>query len=547
MSGHLICTNDETPDRRRFLKSVLGIGAVFGIAANMVGCNTREGKITGSIVGANSRIGHKIRDGFKFPSPTKTLETNVFIGGGGIAGLSAMRRLKMNGVEDVMLVELDKQLGGNSTYGKNAVSAYPWAAHYLPIPVQSNKDLIDFLRSINVITGFDKQGIPTYNEYYICHAPEERLYINGHWQDGVVPYYGISNEDEQQIGKFFHLVNELKYTKGNDGLDVFSIPVDSSSKDQAYRDLDKETFSSYLKRSGYTSTYLLWYLEYCCKDDFGATINDVSAWAGLHYFAARKGKATNAKDSSILTWPEGNGFLMNELKKQCSSNKQVNMAMLHVQNVGDKVEVLCYDISKNETVKIIANKLLLATPQYINNKLLNEYKSTIQRDGLSYAPWVVANITMKGKPVGKGAALSWDNVIYGKDSVGYVYANHQDVKFSNRSVLTYYLPITGKNCTDARKSVQGKEYSYWKDYFLDELNYVHPGIKDSVEHIDVWVWGHGMIRPDVGYIWSDKRKQLMNPINDKVFFAHSDLSGISTFEEAFAQGIRAADEITASI
>jgi hypothetical protein len=40
---------------------------------------------------------------------------------------------------------------------------------------------------------------------------------------------------------------------------------------------------------GLTDPHLRWYLDYCCRDDYGAGIATVSAWAGIHYFASRHG------------------------------------------------------------------------------------------------------------------------------------------------------------------------------------------------------------------------------------------------------------------
>ncbi len=48
-----------------------------------------------------------------------------------------------------------------------------------------------------------------------------------------------------------------------------------------------------------------------CRDDFGATLAQTSAWAGIHYFAARLGDSGHAAD--FLTWPEGNGRLVSRL------------------------------------------------------------------------------------------------------------------------------------------------------------------------------------------------------------------------------------------
>jgi hypothetical protein len=49
-----------------------------------------------------------------------------------------------------------------------------------------------------------------------------------------------------------------------------------------------------------------------------------------------------------------------------------------------------------------------------------------------------------------------------------------------------------------------------------------------------------MVSPVPGFIFGEERKAAAQPIEGKVFFAHTDLSGISVFEEAFHQGIDAA-------
>jgi glycine/D-amino acid oxidase-like deaminating enzyme len=58
----------------------------------------------------------------------------VVIVGGGIAGLSAAWQLERGGFRDYVLLEMEREAGGNSRGGENAVSRYPWAAHYVPVP-----------------------------------------------------------------------------------------------------------------------------------------------------------------------------------------------------------------------------------------------------------------------------------------------------------------------------------------------------------------------------------------------------------------------------
>jgi hypothetical protein len=83
------------------------------------------------------------------------------------------------------------------------------------------------------------------------------------------------------------------------------------------------------------------------------------------------------------------------------------------------------------------------------------------------------------------------------------------------------------------------------DIVVPEMEQMHPGITEYIEQVEFWLWGHGMISPSVNYIWGDNRQQGRLPINNQVFFAHTDLSGVSIFEEAFHQGIKAAQQVLA--
>ena len=66
--------------------------------------------------------------------PRRSKSMPVVIVGGGIAGLSAAWRLHKRGFKDFVLLEMNEQAGGNSRWGENEITAYPWAAHYVPVP-----------------------------------------------------------------------------------------------------------------------------------------------------------------------------------------------------------------------------------------------------------------------------------------------------------------------------------------------------------------------------------------------------------------------------
>ncbi|MBK5297375.1 MAG: hypothetical protein JJE40_09465 [Vicinamibacteria bacterium] len=81
---------------------------------------------------------------------------------------------------------------------------------------------------------------------------------------------------------------------------------------------------------------------------------------------------------------------------------------------------------------------------------------------------------------------------------------------------------------------------------LDDLSRAHPDIRDCVSRIDICRMGHAMIRPTPGFLSSSARRQL-RAHGEQLFFAHSDVSGLSLFEEAQFRGVTAADRALSSL
>ncbi|KAA3438654.1 FAD-dependent oxidoreductase [Rufibacter hautae] len=537
----------EREERRRFLKqSALALGGLALGGASLGSCAGEEKRqITGRLFGPSFKAGHLLRTGLK-TVPTKTEEVEVVVIGGGVSGLSAARWLTQNSGAKVCLLELEDRTGGNSQSGQNAVSAFPWGAHYLPLPNNTNTELLKFLEEVQVITGYDAAGLPIYNEYHLCFDPEERLFINGYWQEGLVPNWSVPKPDLEQIDKFQALMEEMKEAKGEDGRFAFDIPLDKSSADATFRDLDKLTMQEWLYQQKLDSPYLRWYVEYCCLDDFGGTIEQVSAWAGIHYFAARKAQAANSDAHRVLTWPQGNHWLAERLRAQACPDIRTGSLVYNMEIQGKQVLIDYLDLATDQPTRLMAKKCVVATPHFVRERLLAKIPKEAGKQNskaFTYAPWVVANLTLKQVPGGKGTPLSWDNVIYGSRSLGYVNAQQQSVKgFPEKQVITFYYPVADSSPT-SRQAVFTRKQEDWAEVVLQELEKAHPSIRKEVEQLDVWVWGHGMIKPTPGFIWGEDREKAATPINGNIVFAHSDLSGISIFEEAFYQGIKAANQI----
>lgn len=528
--------------RNFFLKTSQALGLSF-LVPSIEGCKQNH-VVNGYVTGPNASLGHRLRD-MDFPNPSSTMFTKTLIVGGGVAGLSAARYLKKS-TDNFLLIELEESVGGNAMAGNNAITAFPWGAHYLPLPGSNDQELLAFLKEAGAITEI-KNDLPVYNEYHLCHDPKERLFLNNHWQEGIIPHEGIPREDRAEIDRFITMMYSYKTLKGKDGKDAFAIPVEFSSQDDAIKALDTISAAEFLSEHNFVSQYLQWYVGYCCADDYGSSLQKTSAWAMIHYFASRKGESSNATSDAVLTWPEGNYWLIKKLKKNIHNHIQSNVLAYDVRLTDTGVDVLVFDAKENKSKKISANTVILATPQFINQRLLNTIKRSINYNQFQYAPWMVANLTVTGSlNERKGESLCWDNVIYGSSALGYIRATHQNIGTqSDKNVLTYYKPLLDDDCSASRMHAYERTFEDWRNEIFNDLKKAHPAIEQNTSQMDVWLWGHGMIKPTPGFVWSENRMNASTPIDNKIFFAHSDLGGISIFEEAFYHGHKSAKEVLA--
>ena len=94
-----------------------------------------------------------------------------------------------------------------------------------------------------------------------------------------------------------------------------------------------------------------------------------------------------------------------------------------------------------------------------------------------------------------------------------------------------------------------KDWEEWREEVLNSLRLSIPTIDEIAYRIDVRVLAHAMNRPVPGFLWGRRSPRLAarRPFASVVWFAHSDNSGLSLFEEAVSQGFRAADEVLASL
>ncbi|MEP6923907.1 MAG: FAD-dependent oxidoreductase [Pyrinomonadaceae bacterium] len=536
----------KTFTRREILAAFLG--APFALAA----CRTENNSshISGEIIGASADLGHRLRDGnLNFEIPPDRWETSkVVIVGGGAAGLSAAWKLQKEGFNDFVLLELEKASGGTARSGESSICKFPWGAHYLPVPSRENAELIELLDEMQLLEGKNANGEPIVAEQFLCREPEERTFYKGRWYEGTYLRVGASEEDLRQLNNFQQEINYWVSWRDAHGKRAFTIPVGACSNDPFVTDLDKITFADWLKNKNFTSPRLLWWCDYACRDDYGLKLEQTSAWAGLFYFCSRVSKA-GEESAAFITFPEGNGRFVNHLHSKSKKEIRLSQAVYEIVPNDAGVDVLTFDAETNMMRGIHAEKVIFAAPIFLTKYLIRDFKQNTPAfvAEFEHNAWFVANLTLKDRPKNKfrkDFPLSWDNVIYESPSLGYVNSTHQQEIDYGATIFTYYFPMceSGIDPKAGRSKLFSFDWQACADVVLSDLSRAHNDIRDLTTRIDVMRWGHAMISPRPNFLWSGVRAQAATPFRN-VYFAHSDLSGVALFEEAFDQGLRAAREI----
>ncbi|WP_426062707.1 NAD(P)-binding protein [Flavobacterium sp. DSP2-3-1] len=524
--------------RRFFLK---GIAASLLVIPFLQSCQEKVITLLIRLSGTNHILGHRLRVK-NFPKPSSQIYIPYLIVGGGISGLSAARQFSKKGINDFLMIELENHLGGNSSNGENKYSKFPLGAHYLPLPNKQDVALLQFLEEEQIIIGYDSKGFPKFDEEQLTFAPDERLFYKNNWQEALIPKTGNSLEEDIQFKKFFLKMDAFRSGKGDDGKYFFNIPLSLSSNDFTIRGFDTITMQQWCEEEGFNSKSLFDYVDYCCRDDFGLGISYVSAWAGIHYFAARKQDSTQDNKDNVLTWPEGNARLSHHLQKYVENKTLKNHLVYDVKCIDGKVVATVFDAEKKLTLEIIADKVIMATPQFVNQYIIKNRKMLTHN--FHYAPWLLATLVISDLADDGSFPLCWDNVVYGAKGLGYIYDQHQSLQqVQSKKVITYYYSFSSSDVKKSRKDLYYKKDAHWKQLVFDDLKIAHPNIESVTEEINIHLLGHGMISPVPGFIFGTAKEEASQNIDSKIFFAHSDLSGISIFEEAFHQGINVVNQI----
>jgi monoamine oxidase len=503
-------------------------------------------------VGASADRGHRLREDAA-PRERIARRADVLIVGGGIAGLGAARALRQAGIDDIALLELEDEAGGNSRGHTMAGMACPLGAHYLPLPGSHAHEVIELLHEFGLRRVEGSRVVV--DERHLCHAPQERLFIDGAWHEGLLPPVEALPAAERapmraHTERFAQRVRELSAGE------AFRLPTAHAPWNAKLAALDATSFAAWLDAEGLTASALRWYLDYACRDDYGADAAMVSAWAGLHYFASRHGFAAPGEEHAaegVFTWPEGNAHLARRLAAPLGARLHTGRIVRRIAAGRDGVTVDADAAGDAPAERWTARQVVVALPLFVAARVVEAPPAALVPAvaAMAWAPWLVANLHVTAAPHARpGLAAAWDSVCYGTADLGYVDAMHQSLRQApGPTVWTAYRALGGASpaqSREARRALQGDPAEAWARRVFDGLAPMHPDLPRRVERIDLMRYGHAMGIPLPGLRGNRALAALAQP-QGRLHFGHADLAGYSVFEEALFHGMRAGREAAAAL
>ena len=138
-----------------------------------------------------------------------------------------------------------------------------------------------------------------------------------------------------------------------DGRRAFAIPEPLAPRRREVAALDRLSMARVaLDERASPRRALRWWVEYACRDDYGAIAPSDVGVGRLHYFACAR-SPTRAR-RRVLTWPEGNGWLV-PAREPAGRPRSARCARQHVRSRAAR-PYDAYDSARDRTTRVLARR-----------------------------------------------------------------------------------------------------------------------------------------------------------------------------------------------
>lgn len=426
-------------------------------------------------------VGHLLMKGREWKR-VQAEATQTIIVGGGIAGVSAAKGL---GHHNFKLFELSGRLGGTSGAQEHEGLLFSQGAHYeLAYPEYYGEEVLTLFEQLDIIKYEPWKKLWSFQDrqHIIPFARRQQCYEDGQMRNEVI-------WDEAVRKEFYGLMAQF------DG----KMPLPTRLIEEEYRHLNDVTFKEYLSSQMTVDPIFERQLDYHMLDDWGGTTQQVSALAGIHYFACRP-YLTQAVD--LFSPTEGNSYFLNKIAASLPQEQlMTNHLVSKIEKKGSAFEVEVLDVNQEQVNVHRAEQVIYAGQKHALKYIYPKESALFDQE---QAPWMVVNFVCEGTPQKYGF---WQNEFLGENPtfLGFIDSSVQDQSpQKGKRVLTAYYCLKPEDRNYLTTIPDHKE-----EIAQETLGYIHEMLNEKlqVEACYINVMGHAMSIPTKGFLFNDANDQ----------------------------------------
>ncbi len=473
--------------------------------------------------------------------PKNLEKARLVVIGGGLSGLTTAYLLRHH---KPIILEQASALGGNAKGESWRGIDYSIGAAYFMQP-EKDSGIDKILKEI----GIDKIARVKGDEDPVVLNSKR---VSNFWSGVTAPE---SKAQFEKIAKHFADVSNEK-----NGWTFPDYPTDDLKLLKKIQPLDRISFKKHLEKvaGGKLHPHIVTNLEHYCWSSYGAGFDEISAAAGLNFYAAEFG------GEALMVTPGGNSAVTEALGKklyeQDPSHIRTQSLVFDVKVKNNKTEIY-YLNTQGEIKGIEADYAVMSCPKFVVKRILNgiEPARLAAINKLKYNAYLVANVCInKHIPedfydlflLNDGTCDSSNLMKAAMDQKATDVIHACFAKpVADKSVLTLYraLPFAaGRPILYAENS-----YEQFRKEFEEQItNQVLPlfNLKnENVEELRISRWGHPLPVASPGLISEGHVKQLRKPFKDRIFFAEQDNWSLPALETAIGEALLMAEKIDAKL
>lgn len=439
--------------------------------------------------------------------PEAPLEkVEVAVVGGGLAGLTAAYHLRDR---QVVVLEAETQAGGVCLSGSHQGIPYPAGSAYFYYPW--NLEWQKWYRELGLDT-----------DAALVAEPSSAMFFRGQF------FPDCFSESGLRILPFSpSVVEELRR---------FAIDLAAweeeweplGSEELIHPELDRYSLKHYFEKiRGLPPDVIRLFAPYCASC-LGAGPETVSAWAALYFLMSEFSPTTRT-----AAFPEGNARLIQALLQALPAQPRLQQVVVGLRQEKDGVRLLVFDAGEKRAYCLEAGAVVLAVGKFTAQKLLSPDTGWSPEDfGIfRYSSYVVAALCGSLSLEAPG----YENWVAEEEALSDFILAPRKVRHRGPRVMVVFAPQPFPQGREAllKMSAQDKGRE-----ILDAATRLFPGLKQEVEEIHLYRFGHAQVVPYPGFL--TRLKKTFQQQHGRIILSNSDSEGLPCIEAAIVQGQKAA-------